>query len=245
MLRWLGKQTQPDANYAPQLFADVHSHLLPGIDDGVQSFEEALAVIRALKGLGYQKLVTTPHISLEQFPNTRDGILAKRDELLGFMAVSAETIVLEAAAEYYLDENFAELLLRRQLLTFGNNYVLFETSHMFKPAGLTDVIKRMQDAGYRPVLAHPERYAYLWNHLDHYHALRATGVLFQVNLLSLAGRYTPVVQKTAEYLLENMLVDLFGSDTHKMAHVEALEQAFRNKKLQTFMAASRVLNPTL
>jgi tyrosine-protein phosphatase YwqE len=245
MLRWGNKQTQDAAAYPARLQTDVHSHLLPAIDDGVQSFEEALDVIRALKKAGYKKLVTTPHISLEQFPNTRDGILAKHEELLNFLQVSGETIDLHAAAEYYLDENFTELARHKQLLTFGNNYVLFETSHMFKPAGLADVVKLLQDAGYRPVLAHPERYAYLWNHPEQFAPMRATGVLFQVNLLSLAGHYTPLVQKTAEYLLEHSLVDVLGSDTHKLSHTQALQRAFGNKKLQQYLESHTVLNPTL
>jgi len=207
------------------LKVDMHSHLLPGIDDGSQSLEESIALIKQMAGLGYQKLVTTPHVMSDYYRNTPEIILSKLAEVREAVAAEGLSIQIEAAAEYYLDEFIMDSLRNNdRLLTFGNNYLLFETSFMNACSYLDDAVFMMQSSGYQPVLAHPERYVYLFDKFDELVRLREKGVHLQVNLNSLNGYYSKNSKKIAERLIEEKMISFLGTDCHGERHLERLEE---------------------
>jgi len=208
--------------------ADIHSHLLPGLDDGVNDFDEALAVVRRLKDLGYQKLVTTPHIMSDTYRNDSVTIHGRLKELLLFLSENRIDIRIEAAAEYYFDSwLIKEVNENRPLLTFGDNYLLFEMNYMTEPYQLKDFIFKVTTHGYKPVLAHPERYQFMT--LEKAEDLHHRGVLLQVNILSFMDYYSKPVRQIANQLVEQEWVNFLGSDCHNLRHATLLEEAFKNR----------------
>jgi tyrosine-protein phosphatase YwqE len=205
----------------------MHSHLLPGLDDGAETVEHSLGLLRALRAMGYRKLIMTPHIMGDFYKNTPEGIRAAL-QLLREAAEEAGLgdVELDCAAEYYLDEFLGRKLADgTEMLTFGGEkrYLLFETSYMNEPLNLYETIFDMQARGYRPVLAHPERYTYLYGRLGEIEKMRRDyDVLLQVNLNSLAGYYSPAAKRVAEELIDAGLVDFVGTDTHHLRHTDTL-----------------------
>jgi protein-tyrosine phosphatase len=209
------------------LGADMHSHLLPGLDDGAETLEHSLDLLRALRDLGYRKLIMTPHIMGDFYKNTPEGIRAALRQLREAAASAGlGDIELECAAEYYLDEFLGHKLTDgTEMLTFGGDkrYLLFETSYMNEPLNLFETIFDLQGRGYQPVLAHPERYTYFYGRFAEVEKLRRDhGVLLQINLNSLAGYYSPAAKKVAEQLIDAGLVDFVGTDTHHLRHTDTL-----------------------
>jgi tyrosine-protein phosphatase YwqE len=208
---------------------DIHSHLLPGIDDGVTDLDEALEVIKGFANLGYRKLITTPHIMADFYKNTPEIIKDKLKLVQNALSEQQINIELQAAAEYYLDEHFLTLIeADSPLLTFGKNYVLFETSFISKPLYLKEVIFKLQTNGYSPVLAHPERYLYLHDDKTLLQEIYDSGVLLQLNLSSIDGYYSKQVRNMARYLINNKMISLFGSDCHNSRQLIAFEHALKN-----------------
>jgi protein-tyrosine phosphatase len=206
----------------------MHSHLLPGIDDGVKSFEQSLATIRKLMELGYEKFVTTPHIMSDTYPNTPAIINEKLASLNEFLRSKSMNVEVTAAAEYYLDEYTMKVASGDgEFLTFGNKYLLFETNYLSEPYILKEFIFNVTSKGYRPVLAHPERYQYMT--MDKAQDLVDRGVLLQVNLLSLSGFYMKTAQKLAEKLIENKLISFLGTDCHNEMNAAALGKVLKTK----------------
>jgi len=211
---------------------DLHSHLLPGIDDGVQSIEESLSVIRGFVNLGYKKLVTTPHIMHDFYKNDATIILSKLEEVRNAVSKESLQIELEAAAEYYLDEYFLSLISsKKKLLTFGDNYVLFELSFMTKPLTIKEAVFSMQTNGYKPVLAHAERYLYYHDSIKHLEELSNNGVLLQLNLLSLSKYYSKAVKKMASKLLDLGLISFIGSDCHNPKQLMAVAEVLNSSAM--------------
>ncbi len=209
---------------------DVHSHLLPGIDDGVKTLEESWAVIKVFEDMGYRKLITTPHVMNDFYRNTTSGIQHARDELIAFLKEKKTSIQIEAAAEYYLDESLVQSMDNQEkLLTFGHQYLLFETNFLTEPYQLKDFIFKAITQRYKPVLAHPERYEYLNKNFEKLEDLRGRGVLFQLNILSLIGFYSPAIQKMAEHMIDKGWVDFIGSDCHNQQYSKLIEKAQRTK----------------
>ncbi len=209
------------------LGADMHSHLLPGLDDGAETLEHSLGLLRALHALGYRKLIMTPHIMGDFYKNTPEGIRAALQQLREAAAAAGlGDVALDCAAEYYLDEFLGRKLADgTEMLTFGGDkrYLLFETSYMNEPLNLFEIIFEMKAQGYRPVLAHPERYTYLYGRFEEIAKMRQDhGVLLQVNLNSLGGYYSPAAQRVAEQLVDAGLVDFVGTDAHHLRHTDAL-----------------------
>ncbi len=227
------------------LVVDIHSHLIPGIDDGAKEMQESLELIKELSNLGYRKLITTPHIMHDAYRNTPADILQRLDDLRTNISKSGLDIEIECAAEYYLDEYFIQLLKKGDILTFGSNYLLFETSFAARPYALHEQIFLMKSLGYQPVLAHPERYAYMHDDFEEYKRIKEMGVLFQINLNSLTGYYTSAVKKAAEWLIENSLVDFAGSDTHKMRHIDFLKNVQTQPTFQKLLSKNTLLNAAL
>ncbi|MDX2303932.1 MAG: CpsB/CapC family capsule biosynthesis tyrosine phosphatase [Microscillaceae bacterium] len=227
------------------IFTDLHSHLLPGIDDGSQSLEESENLIRRLIQLGYRKLITTPHIMQDYYRNTPEIILEKLQTLQEHLQKKQIEIELSAAAEYYLDEYFIDLLAKKKtLLTFGDNYLLFETSYINQPTNLFETVFLMQSMGYKPVLAHPERYLYLQQQFAILEKLHEYGVLFQLNINSLSGYYSRNAQIFAETLVNKSLVSFVGSDCHKIKHLDQMELS-RSKKYFAKLCKIPLLNHQL
>lgn len=209
---------------------DVHSHLLPGIDDGVKTLEESWAVIKVFENMGYRKLITTPHVMNDFYRNTTSGIQQAKDQLTAFLKEKNTSIQIEAAAEYYLDESLVHSVDNQEkLLTFGQQYLLFETNFLTEPYQLKDFIFKATTQRYKPVLAHPERYEYLNKNFEKLEDLRNRGVLFQLNILSLIGFYSPSIQKMAEHMIDKGWVDFIGSDCHNQHYSNLIEKALRSK----------------
>ena len=230
----------------PSLYnVDIHSHLIPAIDDGSQSMDESIELIKELKNLGYKKLITTPHIMHHRFPNSSELILSGLSDVRAELKNQKIEIDLEVAAEYYLDEYFMELLNKRDILTFGDNYLLFEMSYSQKPVHLESAIHEMKVAGYRPVLAHPERYLFMHKDFSIYERLKEQGVLFQVNLNSFNGYYSKSVQKVVLKILEEGWIDFIGSDTHKAKQLEYLSKNLDSKIMSKIFEKNSILNDTM
>ncbi len=241
----LTKLFQPPSAQLPAITTDLHSHLIPGIDDGAKTMEESISLIKALKAFGFTKLITTPHIMSHRYPNSSE-IIQK-----GLMLLKEELdrqnidIEIEAAAEYYLDDHLFRLIKQGDILTFGDNYLLFEMSYVIAPADLDHIIYEMQSAGYRPVLAHPERYMYMHHNFEKYVRLKQHGVLFQINTNSLGGYYSKPVQKAAMRLVEMGMIDLIGTDTHSQRHITALEKALNSKNYRKLFEKNVILNNSI
>lgn len=211
------------------LKADMHSHLIPGIDDGTQTLEDSLILIRALHDLGYRKLITTPHIMSDHYRNNPEIILGGLKTVREALEKENIDITLEAAAEYYIDDVFVRKLEEEELLTFGNKYLLFEVSFINYPEKIREIIFNMQIKGYKPILAHPERYPFWSRKFSEYEAFKDAGVLLQINTNSIAGYYGIEAKRTAEKMIDLKLVDLIGTDLHKMEHLNGLNLVRREK----------------
>jgi len=224
---------------------DLHSHLLPAIDDGVKSFDESIAIIKQLKELGFKKLITTPHIMHHRFPNTQEKILKVYDQLQIEIQKASIDIEIDVAAEYYYDEYFLELIDKKTLMSFGKeNYILFELSYTVKPFMLEQAVAKLLAAGYRPILAHPERYTY-YKTLDDYMRVKDMGLLFQINAISLGGFYGKNVKKSVEMLVNAGLVDFIGSDIHSQKYVDAFSAVLKSSIYRRVFDINKIKNNTL
>lgn len=217
------------------LHTDMHSHLLPAIDDGSPDIDSTIKLIRGFADLGYKKIITTPHILWEVYPNTMEIIRSKAGEVQKAMDETGINMKFHAAAEYFMDEHFAgELKNKTPLLTLNGNLVLVEFSMMGAPMDLQEALFEMQMQNYQPVIAHPERYTYLMRKKEWYDQLKNAGCWFQLNLLSLTGYYGETVHQLAAYLLEKNYYDLAGTDLHHEKQLQQLQKlpASRLKKMQ-------------
>ena len=198
-------------------FTDWHCHLLPGVDDGVQTMEESLQILSLYEELGISEVWLTPHI-MEDMPNRTEDL---KEQFAELNATYQGKIILHLAAEHMLDTLFEERLAKNDLLPLGKDgrHLLVETSYFNPPMGLNNILLRIKSKGYVPILAHPERYNYMGE--SDYWQLKEINVKFQLNLFSLVGAYGTGVKKKAEWLLKNGFYDLTGSDTHGLAVLES------------------------
>jgi len=230
MFGWFKRQEQRPIT---PITVDVHSHLLAGIDDGVKTLEEATDIIRQFQRMGYRKLITTPHIMSDAYRNTPEIILHQLAALRTHLAEKNIPMEIEAAAEYYLDTDFMTAMESgKQILTFGQNYLLFETNFISEPLDLKQFIFLAATRGYRPVLAHPERYLYLYGNLTKLQDLLDRGVLFQLNISSIAGYYSKQVQQLAFKLIDRGWVHLLGSDCHHLQQAMLMEKVQETRYYQ-------------
>ncbi len=220
---------------------DIHSHLLAGIDDGAKNWEESIALIKRMKGLGIHNFIVTPHVMEGVWENTPKRITGKLKELeKQLQAAGIKGIKLRAAAEYMLDSNFSKLIKAKDLLCLKDKKILVEMSYINPPINLYELLFDLQIAGYQPVLAHPERYSFYHRNFKEYYKLREAGCLFQLNLLSLSSYYGKEIQKTAKKLLKENLIDYVGTDTHHQLHLSALESI--NTQANYKLIASALMN---
>lgn len=227
------------------LNCDVHSHFIPGIDDGAKTMEDSLQLITAMYHLGYKKVITTPHIMTDYFKNTPEIILGGLEKVRAALKHNNIPIQIEAAAEYYIDFDFERKLNEEKLLTFGDNYLLFEISYMNAPTNLEHIVFKMQSLGYRPVMAHPERYNYWHREFNRYENMIEKGVLLQMNINSLTGYYSMSTKKIAEQLIEKNMISLLGSDCHHTGHIDLMKGVVYEKYLQQLMESGKLLNAKL
>ena len=212
-------------------YIDIHSHLLPAIDDGALTFKDTLQLATALKNYGTCQFITTPHIMQHVWDNTYEGIRLKEKETVILLEQSDFKTPFKTAAEYLMNDQFVNLFQAGQLLTLKDNYVLVEMSYINPPIQLYSILFDLQIAGYVPVLAHPERYLFYHNNLSEYDKLKKAGCLFQLNLLSVVGYYGLGIRKIAEQLLKKGMYDYVGSDVHHHQHIAAFNQPVYLKDL--------------
>lgn len=234
----------PDADLSV-LRCDVHSHFIPGIDDGAQTMDQSMELLTAMAELGYKKVVTTPHNMADGYRNGPEIILGGLERVRAELKLRGIAMEIDAAAEYYLDHELEQKVAARTVLTFGDNFLLFELPFISEPAVLLSVIFLMQTAGYKPVLAHPERYAFWYSDFTNYERLKERGVLFQLNMIALSGAYGVQAKQIAEKLIDAGHYELIGSDCHSMNHVQAIKHTLSRPYLHKLLASGKLLNSTL
>jgi protein-tyrosine phosphatase len=241
------KKKTTSASDLSSLRCDMHSHLIPAIDDGSPDLETSVRLIRGMIGLGYKKIITTPHINADIFPNTPAIIRAGQTVVTEELRRQNIDVTFQAAAEYLMDERFSRLLaVGEPLLTLKDNLVLVELSFAVPAINLREILFDMQLKGYQPVLAHPERYLYFGANRKWYDQLRDAGCFFQLNLLSFAGHYGPDSRQLAEYLIKKQYVDLLGTDLHHEKHLETLRSSVKiHRMVAELMQTGLIKNPEL
>ncbi|HLA56737.1 MAG TPA: CpsB/CapC family capsule biosynthesis tyrosine phosphatase [Flavobacterium sp.] len=216
----------------PDHHIDIHSHLLPGIDDGAQTLDETILLMNGLRKVGFEQFITTPHIMKNVWENTPANVSAKLSETAIELKSHGIDVPFKAAAEYLLDGSFMDSLKTESLLTLKENYILVEMSYLNPPIQLFDIIFEIQIAGYIPVLAHPERYSFYHTNYGEFQKLKNAGCKFQINLLSTVGYYGTAVAETALYLLKNGMIDYTGSDVHHEKHLNSFAKRIVVKDLK-------------
>lgn len=234
------KNTIASPGYLP-IQVDVHSHVLAGIDDGAPDINTSLTLIKGMHNLGIKKAIATPHIMGDMYRNNPEIIKTALEKLTTASANAGIDIELSAAAEYMLDDSFLKLLSSNApLLTIHKNIILTEQSYSVPNENLTDIAFEIITNGYKPIMAHPERYAFYHQNFDKYFELKELGFLLQVNLLSLLGYYGKHVEKAAQFIIKENLADLVGTDIHHVGHLatfqkkENLEIIHRNLDGRTY-----------
>lgn len=227
---------------------ELHSHLIHAVDDGVQTIDEALETLKVFETMGYQKVITTPHIMSDFYKNGPDNLLPKLQEIKTHLAENNINIELEVAAEYMIDDAFEDKIKKGNLLSFGgdNKYILVEMPFLEEARNFKSVIFELQILGYKPILAHPERYTYYHQKKEKYEDLADKGVLLQLNNLSLIGYYSPHVLKAAEFIIDKKLHSFVGSDAHNLRHISIINDKVISSKLyQKACNSVQLLNNTL
>lgn len=205
-------------------FIDIHSHLLPGVDDGAKNLDHSIELIATLRSYGVKNFITTPHVLGDVYPNSSDTIREKLAEVrTELTARGLEDVQISAAAEYMLDEQFSKRLEKDDILTLKDNFILVEMSYFSAPMNLYEILFEIQLKGYKPILAHPERYNFYHNEFENYYKLKTAGCLFQLNFLSLTEQYGKHVHNISQKLLKLGLYDFIGTDTHHSKHLELLK----------------------
>ncbi|MGL5318132.1 MAG: tyrosine-protein phosphatase [Bacteroidales bacterium] len=224
---------------------DVHAHFLPGIDDGSKNIETSVRLLEGLMKLGIENFVATPHITHEVFPNNRETISAAYNGLLAELNKRGMTPNIRFSAEYRIDETFDKHRNRGELIPFPNNYLLIENSFVQPYMGIRELIFDLQLKGFKPILAHPERYAYYHKDKYQYDGIHDQGCLFQVNLLSFSGCYGKEIKEAAYWLLKKGYVDFVGTDTHHQTHLDLMNKFMQTKDYRKLASKVNLLNDTL
>ncbi|MGE0562675.1 MAG: tyrosine-protein phosphatase [Flavobacteriales bacterium] len=214
---------------------DMHSHLIPGIDDGSPNMDASIEMIREFKAMGYKKIITTPHVMSDYYRNTPETILGGLEKVREELKKRQIDFEISAAAEYNLDDGLEAIIDNKNILTFGDNLVLFELPFMQEPRNFQEIVFKFQTNAYKPILAHPERYSFWHKDFEKYEELKSNGVLLQLNLLSLTGHYSPDVKKVAEKLVDANMIDFVGTDCHRMDHLEIIK-SYSNTKYFNILA---------
>jgi protein-tyrosine phosphatase len=242
---FFSKKETASTPFLSALRVDLHSHLVPGIDDGSTSLDQSVELVREMMGLGYTKIITTPHISAEHFPNTSSIIRAGFAKLKQRLHEEAIDIDIEVGAEYMIDSGLMEKIKSGDLLSFSGNHILVEMPLYMPYPDYASILFELQTSGYKIILAHPERYSYWHSNFKHYDALKDREILFQMNIGSLAGRNSNPLKKIAHHLIEDEMIDLLGSDIHNINYVDAIRETEGDKHLEKLISSGKLLNPGL
>ncbi|MDT7833435.1 CpsB/CapC family capsule biosynthesis tyrosine phosphatase [Flavobacteriaceae bacterium S356] len=224
------KKKQPIIDLFDDNFVDIHSHLLPGIDDGAKSINNSIELIQKMHSFGIKNFITTPHVLGDLYPNSTETI---KEKLLIIQKELANRgmndVAIRASAEYMMDEQFSDRLEAGDILPLKDNLILVEMSYFNAPLNLYDILFEIQLKGYKPILAHPERYNFYHQEFANYYKLKKAGCLFQLNILSLTDHYGKGVRKISEKLLNLGMYDFVGTDTHHIGHLILLEKINNSK----------------
>ena len=212
----------------PDGFVDIHSHILPAIDDGAKDVEESIKLISEMRKIGFLKIIGTPHTYPGLYENTNESIKESYKKLINKFN---ENNTIKYASEYLICQDLIYKAEEKILLTIDEKHVLVEFSYMDKPLMLYEILFKLIINGFIPVLAHPERYRYLFNNKKEYLKLKKAGCKFQINLLSTVGYYGNDVSKICDYLLEKNYVDFCGSDIHSIRHIEKFSLKLKIKNI--------------
>ena len=228
-----------------ELIVDMHSHLIPAIDDGSQSMDDTLILLKEFEALGYKKIITTPHVMAGVYPNTPEILYA--GEALVRQAIAANKIKLDfkVAAEHMLDDGFDELVKQKKVMPLKDNWVLVECSFAAPPMDIEQKLFNLEIKGYQPVLAHPERYTYWFKNRTMFDTLKERGVMFQLNLASLSGYYGSQAIELANYFIKKNYYNLVGSDCHGMRHIDAMKDIKMNSTIDLLLKNNTLQNKWL
>lgn len=200
----------------PNGFIDIHSHILPGIDDGAKNIKESLGLISEMKKLGFSKIIGTPHTYPGLYENTNESIEESFKKING---KQSGKIKIGYSSEYMMDSSIIEKANKKELLCLKDNYILIEMSFLAPHNELYDIIFNLKINGYYPILAHPERYRFFYDDFNQFYKLKNAGCEFQLNLLSSTGFYGKDVAIISDKLLKNNMIDYCGSDIHNINHI--------------------------
>jgi tyrosine-protein phosphatase YwqE len=243
----LFKKNKPTAAAGDFSFlgTDMHSHMVPGVDDGSDSIETSLQLLQGFVDLGYKKIITTPHTRPDYFPNTQEQLQAGFERLKPAIAAAGLSLQVEMASEYFVDYEFLQQQDISSLLTFSGKHLLIELSTFQAPPNLFDTIFQLKLKGYQLILAHPERYGYYAGDFKQFEKLNDFGCQFQVNLLSLSGTYGKPTKELALKFFKQKMVDFVGTDMHSTKHLDGLKALQHDAKLMHMLQDYGLKNSSL
>lgn len=221
------------------LGVDIHSHILPGIDDGSPDVETSVRFVKSLTELGFDQLIATPHILKELYPNTPGSIAKAKEDLQNALDEANISTKLGAGAEYMVDQDFT---LDGNLCTLDQKHLLIEMSYLSESPGISQTIFDVEIKGYRPILAHPERYTFYFKDRSRLKRFKEKGCLLQLNLLSVVGYYGKEVKQLAELLIKEKMYDLAGTDLHHDKHLNTLTEVIQSGKLHDLIGSYNFKN---
>lgn len=233
-----------EASYAA-LGVDLHSHFIPGVDDGAETMEHSLEMLAGMQRLGFRKVVTTPHVMMDSYKNTPEIILTGLQNLRKAVTEKGLSIQVEAGAEYMVDDGFEKIISDKTFLTFSNKYILIELSTFMPHPNLKNMIFQLQLEGYKVILGHAERYSYWYRAFHEYEDLKNREVFFQVNTLSFGGFYNADYRKMAEKLAKLDMIDFLGSDMHRPQQEAGLAQCRKLPVVDHLISSGRLMNSEL
>ncbi|MEW7291838.1 tyrosine-protein phosphatase [Aquimarina sp. 2304DJ70-9] len=237
---FLNKKEIPFNEIIPDGYVDIHSHLLPGIDDGVKTIYQSAYILEQFEKLGAKKIITTPHVIQEIWPNSSQTISNELESLKNILpTLGITTIELEASAEYMMDDLFYQRIKENDIIPLYKNYILVEMSTFNVPINLNEIVFEIKLAGYTPILAHPERYTFYNNDLKKFDELKKSGFLFQLNLLSLTGYYGDQIKAFAKKMIDHGYIDFTGTDVHNYHQLGILEKGFHPNVAKKITALMR------
>lgn len=224
------------------LHTDVHSHLIPGIDDGSPDMATSMELLKEFERLGYKKIITTPHVKEEVFPNDVNELEQRCEQLRQQARLNGIQMEIAVGAEHLIDDEFHQRLKNNLFKTFSGKHLLIELPFIAPPLGLNDYLFKLQLEGYDLILAHPERYLYWINDFDKFVALKDRGILFQVNIMSFGGYFGKEVRYLARQLADNNMVELLGSDAHGPRHFAAIRDSLFDPVLDRLIKSGNIIN---
>tara|TARA_B100002052_G_scaffold217191_1_gene199176 strand:+ start:1876 stop:2604 length:729 start_codon:yes stop_codon:yes gene_type:complete len=216
----------------PDGFVDIHSHILPGIDDGAKDINESKLLVNRMMDMGFSKIYGTPHTYEGLYNNTSDSIKKSFEKVKKSIKNGLE---INYASEYMIDYSILKRIHNNSLLTLKENYVLLEMSFISAPNDLYEIIYELKLKKYKPILAHPERYRFLFNNFNEYFKLKKVGCMFQINMLSVTGYYGKDVTMISDKLLKKNLIDFAGSDIHNINHIKKFDNKIKIKEVDKFI----------